>query len=288
MCSQVVRVLVALVFVCAPAMGQTRALPQSDPVPGGVALVPLMASTPEPPVVHFKGRRTMVVRADERWTAVVGIPLATSPGRHTLRIRTRGSAEHTQIFTVRQKRYAEQRIQLKNKRMVNPTKTDLERIGRERKRIKTALKHWSNDLRLEQRFLLPVDGPLSSPFGLRRFFNDQPRKPHSGIDLVAPQGTPVRAPAPGRVVETGHYFFNGKTIFVDHGQGLVTMYCHLDRIDVSPGQEVGRGEMMGAVGKTGRVTGAHLHWGVSLNNTMVEPMLFFPPAVQQQFATSKP
>jgi murein DD-endopeptidase MepM/ murein hydrolase activator NlpD len=120
----------------------------------------------------------------------------------------------------------------------------------------------------------PVDGRYSSPFGLRRYFNDQPRKPHSGLDIAAPEGTPIQAAESGVVVETGDYFFNGKTVFIEHGQGLVTMYCHLRKIDVETGQTVTRGEKIGEVGKTGRVTGAHLHWSVSLNHAMVDPLLF--------------
>jgi murein DD-endopeptidase MepM/ murein hydrolase activator NlpD len=77
-----------------------------------------------------------------------------------------------------------------------------------------------------------------------------------------------------RVIDTGNYFFNGNTIFLDHGQGLITMYCHLERIDVTPGQQVARGTVIGTVGMTGRVTGPHLHWSVSLNRTMVDPMLW--------------
>jgi murein DD-endopeptidase MepM/ murein hydrolase activator NlpD len=96
------------------------------------------------------------------------------------------------------------------------------------------------------------------------------------LDIAAPVGTPVWAPAAGRVVESGDFFFNGKTVFLEHGQGLVTMYCHLDRIDVEVDQQVDRGEVIGAVGMTGRVTGAHLHWSVSLNRTMVDPLLFLP------------
>ena len=122
--------------------------------------------------------------------------------------------------------------------------------------------------------LQPVEGRYSSPFGLRRFFNEQARKPHSGLDIVANEGTPVRAAADGVVINTGNYFFNGNTVFIDHGQGLITMYCHLNRIDVSDGQQVKRGDLIGGVGSTGRVTGAHLHWSVLLNGTLVNPELF--------------
>ncbi|MGQ4808611.1 hypothetical protein NKDENANG_01998 [Candidatus Entotheonellaceae bacterium PAL068K] len=209
---------------------------------------------------------------------MVGIPLTAPSGTHTLRVHASAGLARTVSFTVRDKQYATQHIRLKNKRMVDPNAEDLKRISRERTRIRAALGHWSETVPATLDFLVPVVGRFSSPFGLRRYFNNQPRKPHSGLDIAASQGTPIRAPIAGRVVDTGNYFFNGNTVFLDHGQGLVTMFCHLNRIDVTPGQQVTRGEVIGTVGMTGRVTGPHLHWAVSLNRTMVDPMLFLPEA----------
>jgi murein DD-endopeptidase MepM/ murein hydrolase activator NlpD len=265
-----------------PILTVAATLPRPNPVPGGVAVVPLEADPSTPPTVYYNGHRVMVLQHEKQWVAVVGLPLTTRSGVHTLRVRLGTRLAQTASFTVQDKRYAVQHITLKNRRMVNPSADDLRRIVREKTRIKAALAYWSESAPRNLEFLLPVAGTISSPFGLRRYFNNQPRKPHSGLDIAAPQGTPVRAAAPGRVIDTGNYFFNGKTVFLDHGQGLVTMYCHLDRIEVEPGQQVARGEVIGAVGMTGRVTGPHLHWSVSLNRAMVDPALFLPSASEAQ------
>jgi len=274
-------IIAALVFV---ADALAIELPEAAPVPGGVALVELPASE-APPRVTFNGKPVMVIANGSAYTAVVGLPLATKPGTQTLNVKTASGKTATRKFAVTDKTYQSQHITIKNKRMVNPEKRDMERIGREQRQIKKALASWHEQSPETLRFLLPVEGPVSSPFGLRRFFNEQARKPHSGLDLAAAEGTPIKAPASGRIADSGDFFFNGNTVFIDHGRGLVTMYCHMSRIDVEPGQEVAAGEIIGAVGKTGRVTGAHLHWGVSLNDARVDPMLFLkqlPPIAKEQ------
>ncbi len=245
--------------------------PHSEAVPGGIAIIDLGPARGEAPVLHYRKQRVMVQQDQGRWKAVVGIPLSVQPGAQ--RLTPAKGAPLT--FTVQAKDYATQHLTIKNKRKVNPNQQDMTRIRVERGRINAALEHWRETREVETRFILPVEGRLSSPFGLRRYFNEQPRKPHSGIDIAAAEGTPIRAPAAGRVIDTGDYFFNGNTVFLDHGQGLVTMYCHMSRIDVAPGQTVKQGEVIGAVGQTGRVTGPHLHWGVSLNDARVDPALFF-------------
>lgn len=264
---------IALACASIPLTAGVLDLPASAAVPGGVAVVDLDTSAP-PTRVTFNEKPVMVLPNGDGWAAVVGLALGIKPGQHQLQLHHREGNTSSRVFTVSGKAYETQRLTIKNKRMVEPEKRDLDRIWREQRRIGAALKHWTDTAPVTLRFLQPVDGPTSSPFGLRRFFNDKPRKPHSGLDLAAPEGTPIKAPAAGVVRDTGEFFFNGNTVFIDHGQGLVTMYCHLSQIDVEAGQAIETGEIIGAVGKTGRVTGAHLHWGVSLNDARVDPMLF--------------
>jgi len=247
--------------------------PRAEPVPGGVALVELPSGNAATQA-SFDGKPVLLIPTGDTWTAVVGVPLGTRPGTHRLTLRENGGAPTTVDFRIGDKHYQEQHITIKDKRKVSPEKRDMERIGREQQRVKKALANWDPHMPDSLLFRLPVEAPVSSPFGLRRFFNELPRKPHSGLDLAAAQGTPVRAPAAGRISDTGDFFFNGNTVFIDHGHGLVTMYCHLSRIDVKPGQQVRTGDVVGLVGKTGRVTGPHLHWSVSLNDARVDPVLF--------------
>jgi murein DD-endopeptidase MepM/ murein hydrolase activator NlpD len=276
--------LLAMLF--AP-LAATAELPQSSPVPGGIAIIAVSPDSAPPPLVQFQKQRVLVVRANGMWQAVVGLPLSLDTGEQQLDISDHG-ATRTLAFQVLPKQYETQYLTLANKRQVDPTAEDLVRITREQALSNHAFATWSGVLADDLRFDLPTQGRFSSAFGLRRFFNNQARQPHSGLDIAAPEGTPVRAPAAGIIIDIGNYFFNGNTVFIDHGQGLVSMYNHLSRISVKKGARVARGQRIGAVGKTGRVTGAHLHWTVSLNNARVDPMLFLSPAAQAGAPPSVP
>lgn len=245
----------------------------NKPVQGGVAVVALEQEQAKPSV-YYQGNPVLVLHEEgQRWIAVVGIPLTVKAGTQSLTVKG-SSGKYSVNFEVGHKAYREQRITLKNNRQVNPNKSDQTRITKELNEQIAGYKQFSDRIPSNVLFDLPVQGRLSSPFGLRRFFNNQERNPHSGLDLAVPKGTPVKAPADGEIILVGDYFFNGKTIFIDHGQGLISMFCHLSAIDVKVGQQVKRGEVVAKVGATGRATGPHLHWNVSLNNARVDPAIF--------------
>lgn len=246
-------------------------LPIESPVPGGLVIIPI--NTIEKPEAYFHKTRVMVIGSSNNWKAIVGIPLDENSGPNHLTIRN-NDIEHNYRFEIRNKDYETQYLTIKNKRKVNPNKQDMSRITEETALIAKAKSNWRDNEIIPLKFIKPAEGPYSSPFGLRRFFNKQPRQPHSGLDIAAAKGSPIIAPANGIVINTGNYFFNGNTVFIDHGQGLITMYCHMDHIDIKEGTEVKTGDIIGKVGLTGRVTGAHLHWSVILNNTTVDPLLF--------------
>lgn len=269
-------------LLCTVAQAQPTppfARPLHTPYPGGVAVVKLGEADSPVGEVRYNDKRVLTLRQANGFYALVGISLDAQPGMHQLQVHA--AANSTQVnfstaFEVKPKAYPAQHLRI-SPRFLAPSKADQERIERETPIIIQAREHWNprDDIAARDLVLdIPSRGPLTARFGLRRVLNGEERAPHAGLDVGAPTGTPVRAASAGRVLNTGDYFYAGKTVFVDHGQGFITVYLHLSRIDVAQGDVVERGALLGAVGATGLVTGPHLHWGVLLNGVYVDPELF--------------
>jgi murein DD-endopeptidase MepM/ murein hydrolase activator NlpD len=254
-----------------------QVLPRHTPYPGGVAIVRL--AKPEDPQVldaTYGGKRVAVVRRTDGAFGIIGIPLDAKPG--VQRINIAAGAGSVQVlyetsFEIDERKYPVQHLKV-DPRFLTPSEAEQQRIEREAPLITAAQDHWSAELPASYALDIPAKGRLSANFGQGRVLNGVPSVPHLGIDVAVNTGTPISAAAPGRVIDTGNYFYAGNSVFVDHGQGFITLYIHLSRIDVKEGDVVARGQRLGLSGATGRVTGPHLHWGVLLNGVYVDPQLF--------------
>jgi len=253
---------------------QALAFPQSSPVPGGIVLLPLN-NNHNSDTARFKNKKLAVIYDEKKRYLLVGLSLSTKPGNYTVSIENKQGKPEKLSFKVKPKIYKAQYLTIKNKRKVNPYQKDMERILAEKKRKTAARKNWLNNP-TQANFTVPVDGRISSIFGLRRFFNEQARRPHSGLDIAAPQGTPIQAVESGTVIESGDFFFSGNMVYLDHGQGLISLYAHMHTINVKPGDKIEKGQIIGTVGETGRVTGPHLHLAIIANQTLVDPLQFMP------------
>lgn len=267
---------VVLLVAATTAMGVRGADPNPrpftpSPVPGGVVIVAIKGKEALPKVTYH-AEPALVRRTATGWQAVVGIPLSAKPGQDAIEVD--GQAVP---FSIKPKRYPEQRLHLGNQRLVTPDPEDEVRIAREQTIMAPAWRAWPEGLVPSLRFRQPTPGGLTSSFGLRRIFNGVPKSPHAGLDIKAPAGQAVRAPAAGVVVLTGDFFFSGNAVFLAHGEGVVSLFAHLSKITVKQGQVVKAGDLLGNVGQTGRATGPHLHWSLSLNNARVDPRPFLRP-----------
>jgi murein DD-endopeptidase MepM/ murein hydrolase activator NlpD len=260
---------------------QLIAFPKESRVPGGIAIIPLKN---DQGAAHFTFNKkpVLITQKDGHNVAIVGLSLSLKPGEYFISGHYgKRKQQVKKFFRVKDKQYTTQRITIKNKRKVNPNKQDMDRIIPEQKRKRKAAKFWNESVP-DVEFLTPVKGILTGSYGRRRVFNGQPKRPHSGMDIAADKGVPVEAPADGTVIETGDFFFSGNMLYIHHGEGLITMFAHLSRVDVKKGDKVKKGQVIGAVGATGRVTGPHLHWSVGLNGTWVDPALFIPDETDEK------
>jgi murein DD-endopeptidase MepM/ murein hydrolase activator NlpD len=262
----------ALLLCASPILAISYPLPRESAVPGGVKILKLDIHSNSMPYVDVDGHRALVVRDNSSWIAIIGIPLSAPLAPQQVIVHS-GDARQEVQFSIGDKQYASQSLKVAPGQ-VNLSKDDLERVNREKVVIEHAMSRWTDEPPETLRMPQPIPGVRTSSFGMRRIFNGESRNPHTGMDIDGPVGTPVRVPLAGTVIDIGDFFFNGNTVFVDHGRGMISMYCHLSAIDVKPGQRVAAGTTLGKVGKTGRATGPHLHWGLSLNRAWVDPELF--------------
>ncbi len=259
------------------------AIPGHSPVPGGIVVLPLEKNVTS---AELLGKRGSFFKEADRIYALLPIPLGTSAGPHKVYLFQNEKAVESIFVNIEKKSYALQSLTIKKRRKVEPNREDLSRIKRESGRKKMA-KSFRRAGFANVDFIWPVEGELSSPFGLRRVLNGKPRAPHRGIDIAAPAGVPVAAAADGVVVDAGNFFFSGNLVFIEHKEGVVTTYAHLDKIAVRPGEWVKKGDIVGYVGSTGRVTGPHLHFGVMVDSVYVDPLLFLPTRHPSSAAVEK-
>ena len=176
-------------------------------------------------------------------------------------------------YAVKKKKYKIERISGLPRGKVEPSKKDLERIRVDQNKIISSKKIGEFEKIFDEKFIMPVEGRLTGFFGSQRILNEKPKRPHYGIDIAQKKGSPIIAPSSGKVkLVAKNMFFTGNTVILDHGLGLISIFAHMDEIFVSEGQYIEISEKIGSVGMTGRATGPHLHWGIYLKDTPVDPL----------------
>jgi hypothetical protein len=255
--------------------GDVLRIEHRDLVPGEVIKVsikkrPLIKSAH----LKFLNEKYICAEKEDLFICLIGLDLAVKTGTHLLEVyiyRQDGSIEKKEMdIHIKPKQFPVKKLWVKED-YVTPPKDLLERISREAELTRAIYNIYSPEWFIHGDFILPVQGKIFPNFGERRVFNNKPRSQHSGVDIAALTGTPVKASNSGRVVLASQLYFAGKTVIIDHGLGVFSLYCHFSEIMVSSGQDVGKGEIIGKIGATGRVTGPHLHWSIRIKGSRVDP-----------------
>jgi murein DD-endopeptidase MepM/ murein hydrolase activator NlpD len=224
--------------------------------------------------VLWDNKKVPAFHLERKWAAIVGVDLDAKPGKHNADVvftMEDGRLDKRQaVIDVVAKKYPTTELKVEEK-YVALSKANLARANRETKELDGIYSVTSNERLWDDPFTVPIPGNTGTNFGHRRVFNGESRAPHAGADLRAKTGTPIHATNRGRVMLAKNLFFTGNTIVLDHGSGIYSLYAHLSRIDVKPGDMVKNGQPVGLAGATGRVTGPHLHWGMRVQGARVDP-----------------
>jgi hypothetical protein len=264
--------LAACLFVAVPADAQPLdwVVVPANPQPGDIVRITLrLPPEQKSGEIEIAGRSFPGIETGGLLTAYVGLDLDLDPGEYPVKFDL-GDKTGSWPIVVRDKKWATESLKV-NPKYTDLDKKTLDRVWAEKQELKKIFARTSNERHWTKSFVMPTEGALGSPFGLRRFFNEQPRNPHSGVDIKAPTGTKVFASNEGKVVLAKDLFFTGNTVVLDHGLGMYTIYAHLSHLDCETGETVERSELIGLVGATGRVTGPHLHWAAKLGGARVDP-----------------
>jgi murein DD-endopeptidase MepM/ murein hydrolase activator NlpD len=247
----------------------TKKIPQ-----GGLGLITIEVTEDGMPQVTWMGKRVCLVANEENhtWHGFIAVDLRQKPGPYSLLVKSSSSRKERRVdIEVEKKDYGVRRLTVP-KEMVDLDAQTFERVKKEAKTMTALWQAPTSETVWQGSFLRPLDGEVVGPFGRRSIINDQPRSPHSGVDFRAARGTPVKAMNHGKVVLTADYFFPGRSVVLDHGGGILSMYFHLEKIFVQKDQFVEKGQVVGLVGATGRATGPHLHLGIRINGARVDPL----------------
>jgi murein DD-endopeptidase MepM/ murein hydrolase activator NlpD len=241
---------------------------------GDLSLIRIRVESGKIPQVIWMEKEVYLVSNHQKtdWYGFLGADLTTKPGRYEVLVKIPDSSSEKKLeVEIREKDYGVRRLTLP-KNMVDLDPDTLQRVRKESGLMISLWEAQPSIPRWNGPFLRPISGEVQGPFGQRSIINNQPRAPHSGIDLKAEKGTPIKAMNHGRVVLTGDHFFSGLSVVIDHGGGIQSMYFHLDRILVQKEEMVAKGHIIGIVVSTGRATGAHLHWGIRINGARIDPL----------------
>ena len=277
-----VMLIFGFMLVCTvPAFAQLSLELPAETMNGQAFFVKVQSDSSAPVEIQWDGR-AVDVACTGHGTVYTGLALLSLPRDYagtSVQVRAKQKSGNGDLavgtLPVVLKKYKEQHLKV-NKKFVELDKKSLDKHYKDKAEVAGMMKSLSEERMWDTAFVRPVSGGVSSDFGVQRFFNGKPRKPHSGVDLRGKTGTPIKSCADGIVRIANNHFFSGNSVYIDHGQGVVSMYFHLSKILVRQGEPVKKGQVIGKVGATGRVTGPHLHFGLKVSGVAVDPVPLFP------------